>query len=313
MKNIIYIALITSLFACRTTIDISKYPKPVFAKENYKIDTNVNVSLSILQSAYSKTSEAFVFRGGRLFKNRKVVHSVILIQHEKGNFLFDTGLGINAEKQFKNNFNFLLRQLFKYKEHFPVKIQLDSLKFDTDSLGFILISHLHWDHASGIKDFPNTPIWTSREEYTHAFSEQAKPPGFIKDQYNGDSVTWKLLDMDTIPYYNFDKSLDLFGDGTIVLVELPGHTLGSLGMFVNLPSGKIYFIVGDLTWAEEGIKHPSEKFSIPRRIVDADREKTKENLVKAKHLWNYKSDIFILPIHDFKVQQGIAHFPKVER
>lgn len=119
--------------------------------------------------------------------------------------------------------------------------------------------------------------------------------------------------MDTIPYYNFDKSLDLFGDGTIVLVELPGHTLGSLGMFVNLPSGKIYFIVGDLTWAEEGIKHPSEKFSIPRRIVDADREKTKENLVKAKHLWNYKSDIFILPIHDFKVQQGIAHFPKVER
>ena len=41
--------------------------------------------------------------------------------------------------------------------------------------------------------------------------------------------------------------MDLFDDGSVVFVPLPGHTGGSNGMFVNLRSGKRFFFMGDLT------------------------------------------------------------------
>ncbi len=52
----------------------------------------------------------------------------------------------------------------------------------------------------------------------------------------------------------FDESLDLFGDGRLVLVPLPGHTPGSVGLFVTLDSGRRLFFSGDTSWRLEASK-----------------------------------------------------------
>jgi glyoxylase-like metal-dependent hydrolase (beta-lactamase superfamily II) len=98
-----------------------------------------------------------------------------------------------------------------------------------------------------------------------------------------------------------------------VLVKLPGHTEGSIGMFVNLKSGKRYFFTGDLTWAAEAFIGPSEKHAIPRKKVDGDREKVKETIVLIHHLINMKPEIEIIPAHDYNAQKTIAHFPEIEK
>ncbi len=310
---VIVISILVFIQSCKSTIDISKYATPTFSGINYPLDKEIDFSLSIIETGYAKTPEAFVFKGGNLFKTRKLSHVSILIQHPKGTFVFDTGLGSEIEGQFHDKFTFLDRKIFKFNKLKSLKDILIENEFHPDSINFILPTHLHFDHASGIEDFPKATVWTTREEYNHAISEEATPPAFIKEQYDADFIKWKFLDFNTTTYEIFDESYDVFNDGTVILVKLPGHTKGSLGMFVNLKSGKRYFFTGDLTWAVEAFYLPAEKHAIPRNKVDGDSEKVKEFIVKVHHLAKEKPEIKIIPAHDFNAQKEIAHFPEVER
>ncbi len=312
LSAFLIISILFFIQSCKTTIDISKYPVPNFSEKSYPFDQEVSFSLSIIETGFAKTPEAFIFRGGSLFKTRKLSHVSILIQHPKGTFVFDTGLGSEIEGQFHDNFSFVDRQMFKFTKLESLKETLVKNKFSPDSIDFIIATHLHFDHASGIEDFPKATVWTTREEYDHAISEEANPPAFIKEQYDAYFIKWKFMDFDTTAYEVFKESYDVFNDGTVVLVKLPGHTKGSLGMFVNLKSGKRYFFTGDLTWAAEAIITPSEKHAIPRGKVDGNREKVKETIVMVHHLKKKKPQIIIVPAHDFNAQKEIAHFPKVE-
>lgn len=304
------ISVVVFIPACKATIDITQYPTPTFSDIKHPIDTTVHFNLSIIETGFAKAPEAFVFSGGKLFKTRRVSHVSILIQHPKGTFVFDTGLGNEIEGQFHDNFSFLERQVFKFTKLKSLKETLTENHID--SIDFIIPTHLHFDHASGIEDFPEATIWTTKEEYDHAFSEQAIAPAFIKEQYDADFVTWKFLDFDSTAYEVFNESFDVFNDGTVVLVKLPGHTKGSLGIFVNLKSGKRYFFTGDLTWAAEAFNLLAEKHSIPRKRVDENREKVKESIVLVHQLSKEKPEIEIIPAHDANAQKQIPRFPEVE-
>ncbi|WP_193316011.1 MBL fold metallo-hydrolase [Flavicella marina] len=78
-----------------------------------------------------------------------------MIQHPKGNFLFDTGFDVHLQKQFKENTSFLNRQTFKFKQLGTTKNILEANNYPIDSIKFIIPSHFHYDHVSGIEDFPN--------------------------------------------------------------------------------------------------------------------------------------------------------------
>ena len=58
---------------------------------------------------------------------------------------------------------------------------------------------------------------------------------------------------DQAPYLGFDQSHDLYRDGSIVIVPTPGHTPGSVAIFLTLPGGARYAFVGDLVWQLEGL------------------------------------------------------------
>lgn len=312
LLSAITIGIFVIIQSCKATIDVTKYPTPTFSTTDYPINKDVDLSLSIIETGYAKTLESFVFRGGNLFKLRKLSHVSILIQHPNGTFVFDTGLGSEIEGQFHDSFSFVDRQLFKFTKLESLKETLVKNEFNPDSIDFILPTHLHFDHASGIEDFPKATVWTTKEEYDHAFSEEATPPAFIKEQYDADFIKWKFMDFDTTAYEIFQESYDVFNDGTVILVKLPGHTKGSIGMFVNLKSGKQYFFTGDLTWAKEAFINPAEKHSIPRGKVDGDREKVKESIVLVHHLIKKRPELNIIPAHDYNAQKSIAHFPEVE-
>jgi hypothetical protein len=55
-------------------------------------------------------------------------------------------------------------------------------------------------------------------------------------------------------YENFDRSRDLFRDGRIILVPLPESNQRTVGVFVNLLSGKRYFFAPTVTSRESFAK-----------------------------------------------------------
>ncbi|MFT6746207.1 MAG: glyoxylase-like metal-dependent hydrolase (beta-lactamase superfamily II) [Glaciecola sp.] len=305
--------LVLFLTSCNSSLKLKDFPIPVLSAKDYQLDTAVKVSFSVIETAYSFTKEAFLFKGGKWFKKRKITHSAFLVQHPQGNFLFDTGIGSEVSNQVKDQFSFVQRKGSKYVKLKTVAETLEENHYSKDFLAFVLLSHMHWDHAGGIEDFHHPLVYTTKLEHDHAFQEHSEGSYFIQQQFDSSNVQWKFLTFDSIPYKVFLQSLDLFGDGTVVLVPLQGHTKGSIGMFLNLPSGNKYFFIGDVAFAKEAITGPSEKHFIPRNQVDNDRKAVQNQLVLLHYLQKLQADIHIIPSHDYQAIKDLAHFPTLQK
>ncbi|MFN7976203.1 MAG: MBL fold metallo-hydrolase [Acidobacteriota bacterium] len=270
----------------------------------------VAVELSIVRTASIATIDAFAYRGGRPWRQRTMAVSAVLVRHPRATLLFDTGLGSAAGAQFAGN-PFWARKLLGYEMASTAAEQLRSAGVDPASVSMIVLSHIHWDHASGILDFPGAEVLTTREE--HAFGLSAGRPAVIREQFDAPSVRWRFVTLEGPPYEGFATSLDLFADGSVVLVPLPGHTPGSLGMFVNLASGRRFLFTGDLTWAREGIERPAERPLLSRLLVDRDPAMARKAIVSVHQLCKRRPELVVVPAHDAAAQARVATFPELDR
>lgn len=268
---------------------------------------NPGVRFTLIRTANAGTSEAFLFEGGSLFKKRTVAHSALLVEHPKGKFLFDTGLGTDISEQFALK-PIHLKILMAYTDHNAAVDVLQKEGYDLKRIEKIFLSHMHWDHASGIKDFPWAKIITTKEEREAAFKSNTKH-GYIQRQFDGDQILWENISFNEVPYESYSKSLDLFGDGSVVFVPMQGHGGGSIGLFVNLSKEKRYFFTGDISWSKEGFLIPAHKPRLSRRIADAHPEDLGKELSRVHKLISKKPEILVIPSHDSIAQESLAHFP----
>ena len=264
---------------------------------------------SVLTTAESSGSlEAMVVAGGDWTTKRKLVHTAVLIQHPKGDFLFDSGIGKDVEAQM-TIFSFLESQLFKIENIHPARSQLAEHQYDIERLFGIIPSHMHWDHASGLEDFAGIPVWIQQASLDEALKGQ--PPAFILSQYDSADLAWHRITLNEQSYEGFKLSLDIFGDQSAVLVDLSGHTKGQLGLFLNMPSGKRYFFIGDTTWSKIGITRnkPRPVFVDWLVGVDSNYEKNSQVIEAIHQLSRANTELVIVPAHDELVMQNLPRYP----
>ena len=178
--------------------------------------------VALLRTSGVETLDALTVDGGSWVRRVPLSHTAVLIEHHAATLLFDTGLGRDIDAQFRADMPWWAAPLFAYQKVAPARDQLDAAGIRVDR---ILLSHAHWDHASGLVDFPEVPVWAPYEEIT--FSRIATPPAAFPSQFRH-GVRWRPYSFDPQPFMGFDESLDLFGDGRLVLVPLPGHTARSV-------------------------------------------------------------------------------------
>ncbi|EMY70283.1 MBL fold metallo-hydrolase [Leptospira vanthielii] len=272
-------------------------PKP---KEKSKL------VFSILKTGEAKTLEAFVIEGGSVLKVVTVAHSGFYVQHPKGNFLFDTGLGTKIKEQFQI-FPLYLKLLMDYQLIQTASGQLESNGIKTDSIQDVFFSHLHWDHASGLKDFPSAKIHSLPGELNNPKIEL----GYISSQFDGDSVNWNHLQFHNIPYASYPKSLDWFGDGTAVFVPMKGHSEGSVGLFLHTENRETFFFTGDIVWRKEGFLNKKHKPRGARWIVDYDTTTLGEEISRVHELIKVNPELQVIPAHDHDVQGALGFYPKL--
>ena len=267
------------------------------------------LNFSVITTAESSGSlEAMVVKGGSWLTKRQLVHTAVHVRHPKGDFLFDSGIGEAFEEQM-SVFSFFEQQLFKIENVNPAKQQMQKAGYNFSNLKGIIPSHMHWDHASGLEDFIGTPVWIQKNSYEEALSGQ--PPGFVRSQYDDDNLEWNFFQLNNSNYEGFDASLDLFDDGSVVLVDLSGHTRGQVGLFINLPSGERYFFIGDTTWSALGVRNnkPRPAFVDWLVGVDSDFDKNSDVIEKIHQLSLNQPDIVIVPAHDELVISQLPNFP----
>ncbi len=239
---------------------------------------------------------------------------VAFVDHPRGKILIDSGYG-HRFNQIVAQFPYsLVYKLIKPVVPLEVSLdrQLDQIGIRLDEITHIVLTHAHNDHAGGAQDCPQAKVYMPRSEWQDA--TQTRFPwlrGFMPEQLQGLEDRLAFVDYHRgTPYGTFAQSFDLFGDGSITMVSMPGHTAGSQGVFVNLPSGRLFFFTGDTAWVTENYRLPAPKSRLARRVLEHDERTVWENLWRIHTLAKIAPDITIIPGHDPAVEGMLKYLPE---
>src|SRR6266852_5398471 len=160
--------------------------------------------------------------------------------------------------------------------------------------GSILVRH----PAGGLMDLPKLPVLLSREELQFAADPRVQAKGYVIPAHTlkfppADNPTLRFVPQ---PYETFDESADLYGDGSVVVVPLRGHTPGSVGIFVNLSPAQRLFYVGDSVDDERGFKQRVGK-SLILRDSDNDAPRANQIVARLTDLHEKLPVLAIIPAH----------------
>ena len=109
----------------------------------------------------------------------------------------------------------------------------------------------------------------------------------------------------------FPRSHDVYGDGSIVCVPAPGHTPGSIIVFVALPNNVRYALVGDLVWQREGLTNLEERPLLSRLWADLDPDGTRQNILRMASIVERIPNMIVVPAHDQRAFADMAELPNV--
>ena len=267
------------------------------------------VGFSLVLTASLAVREGMLFADGSLSKQSTTVFSAVLVKHGVDYFLFDSGLGSKIDTQYQRDMPLWQRPFFSYEHPVrPVRTQLE--RAGLPLIRRIILSHSHWDHASGIADFPEAQVWADPAEVRLARHPTTGVGGTWPSQVGTAGTSWHPIVWQPMPFGGFLSSLDLYGDGKVVLVPLFGHTPGSIGMFVTTDSGHRYFFCGDAVWSAAAINSASPKIWPARQLVDHDAKLTQSTIDQLRSLSVRQPELVVVPAHDAAVQGGLGYFPQ---
>jgi glyoxylase-like metal-dependent hydrolase (beta-lactamase superfamily II) len=269
-----------------------------------KANPPAEMTLSALPTGTMRSKAGFAYRGGSLTEPRDFTMSVALVQHPRGDLLIDSGFGRDVDLHFRT-VPALMRAFTSYSRGIPAAEQLSAAHYDVARLAGTVLTHAHWDHVSGLPDLARTPVWMNADE--RRFVEDGAKMTALMRSFDG--LTLHEYPWDGGPYLDFPRSHDVWGDGSVVLVPAPGHTPGSVIVFVALPSGARYAFVGDLVWQREGIEIPTERPWATRALADADAAAVRENISRMARVHAQFPRMAIVPAHDARAWADLPKFP----
>jgi len=219
--------------------------------------------------------------------------NAFVIRHPKATVLIDPGVCVDVVDRAVAELPWILRVAVKpRRDVIDIRQALALAGIDDAGIDFALPTHLHWDHVAGLLDLPGLPVYLHRPEHIWMMSGRLAPQGGVRPALRNRPVT--LYDLDGPPILTFPRSLDLFGDRSVILVDLPGHTPASIGILAQTSTGPM-LLAGDAVWSRVQIDRLRQKASYPGLLADADRDTAWETLHR---LYAIQHRVTIVPSHD---------------
>jgi glyoxylase-like metal-dependent hydrolase (beta-lactamase superfamily II) len=128
--------------------------------------------------------------------------------------------------------------------------QLQRLGIQPGDVRWVVLTHLHTDHAGGLHHFPDNEIVVTRTELEYGSGLRGRLRGYVANKQWPAWFRPTLLELAHEPYGPFPQSVRLTEAGDVVLVPLPGHTPGQIGALVDQGDHTV-FLAGDSSYTQE--------------------------------------------------------------
>ncbi|GJL85653.1 MAG: MBL fold metallo-hydrolase [Micavibrio sp.] len=160
-----------------------------------------------------------------------LVASCYIIQHGNEYMLWDAGFNPEAIKGVKDT------DMFQPKIEKTIVESIAEIGLQVSDINKIGISHNHFDHIGQANVFKDAELLIGATDFDALFAGEVAEglhPAFIDEWADGENVT-KLND-----------DHDVFGDGSVTILSMPGHTQGHMALQVNLKKTGPVILSGDL-------------------------------------------------------------------
>lgn len=174
-----------------------------------------------------------------------------LIEHPEGLILIDTGESANATSPdyFPSWHPFLKNAIFHVEPEQEVGLQLRTIGIHPNDVRWVILTHLHTDHAGGLYHFRRSEILVVRRAFELASGLAGQVRGFLPQHW----PSWfnpKLIDLTPYPFGVFPKSFKLTDTGDVVIVLTSGHTDSHISVVLQ-DTDFSYFFAGDASYSEQ--------------------------------------------------------------
>ncbi len=260
--------------------------------------------------------------GGALFDGRSkgplghlVCHCLLIETEASGLVLVDTGYGLkDVAKPFPRlSRPFAAMLNIRLHEEETALRQVQALGYSARDVRHIVITHLDFDHAGGIEDFPEAKVHLTRTEHETFRTERR---GFVmRERYRPIQVDevreWRAYDPDGEPWFGFEAVRQLEGlPPEVLLIPLRGHTFGHAGVAIDTPGGRLLH-AGDAYFFRDEVRRPERRCTPGlggyQRLMEVDRRARLDNQRRLRALsLDAAAEVKLICAHDVVEYEACA-------
>jgi len=214
-----------------------------------------------------------------------------IIEHPDGRILWETGVSTRAKDEWLAVWQELV-DLTPVPPEVCLENRLKELGLGPEDFRWVVMGHLHTDHAGGLRIFQdaNVDIVVHEDEWRHVQSMQEDSENFFA------KVDFAFLDNQE-PTTVSGASIDLAQD--VRLISLPGHTPGQMGLLVRLDTTGWVMLTSDALYHHESYGPPAIGSPI---VWESDQWRSSVDTIRTLAI---EHEAFIFPGHD---TTGIKQF-----
>jgi len=207
------------------------------------------------------------------------IYAHVLKHPQHGNFLVDTGVSKKLlDDPGKEGVSWLILKGMPVEKMRLNKGTAEILQDLHGKLAGVFFTHMHIDHISGMPDIPDdAPLYIGATESTEKYWMNMLVQG-TNDQLLKNKQALQEWQFQPDPQNKFEGIVDIFADGSVFAISVPGHTPGSVAYLVRTTKGPV-LLTGDTCHTRWGWEHTVEPGDYTQ-----DQERNLKNLKRLKDL-----------------------------
>ncbi len=227
------------------------------------------MKMHMLSGGRLRMRKSVYLAGGDRNERIEIPVSCVLLRHSQGNVLFDTGCHPSVPDDPEARWGAAMVRIMQpiMKPGDNVIGALGGIGVSPDDVDVVVCSHLHPDHCGCNAFFKRATFIIHAREIEAARAPKAAEAGYLAGEWEQD-----------VPLDALDGERDLFGDGRIVLIPLPGHTPGTVGALAALDKSGVFLLASDTV----SLRTTLDTGIIPRNTWNA--ETLEKSLTEIRHI-----------------------------